>query len=107
MATDLYARLMHEQDDPVRSIANHQFFALLREYVRNPVITQEKIMSNYGLTGDDSLLNDMFSYIDGGSTQDIKIGRVKILEDIFLIHEHSETSAFYPTRETLRNRIGI
>lgn len=106
MASDFYARIMQTSDNN-DNIPNHQFFALLREYVRNPFISLENIYSHFSLSGSDALLNDLFSYIDGGYDELGKINRIKTLEDIFLIHENFNTSSFFPDRESLRNRIGI
>lgn len=106
MASDFYARIMQSSDNN-DNIPNHQFFALMREYVRNPSISLENIYSHFSFSGSDALLNDLFSYIDGGSNESDKLSRVKILEDIFVIHENYNTSSFFPDRESLRNRIGI
>lgn len=108
MAVDFYARMMHESDNK-DNLPNHQIFALFREYARNrgTKVTPEYLRAVLNVSGSDSLFTSILSYIDAGYNEYDKINRVSEIEDIFLLHENSITNFVYPTRESLRNRLGI
>lgn len=104
MAT-LYQRLMHDAEP---TIPNHAFFATLKEYARRK-IDDIAFIQTWDISGADSLLYQILSYVDNGfsDTIDDALARAQEVEDVFLIHEHNVSKALYPTQESIIIRLNM
>lgn len=105
----LYERLMKTvpTELPSPEIPQHQFFAALREVVRDDSpITEQGLIDMYQLREEDYYLHAFMSYIKTPSEESERIDRVQILEDIHVINERDDYS-FYKSKEDLLRRINL
>jgi hypothetical protein len=112
MAHDFYARIMHQTDDEVnyRNFPKHQLFAILNEMARD-IISIDRVKEKLKIDSGDDLFNSYVCYIMYPLSIPDRLDRVKILEDIHIIHEYNRDNLpirdLYPTKDSLRQRIGI
>lgn len=101
----LVERLMHEDPDPARNMAFHEFFAAITEQL-NGQLTAAQIQNYYGMTAPDLAdWNALAAKIPAANQTAARALFVEHLHSTFILAEAGALS--YDTPANVRARLGI
>jgi len=108
MAHDLWARLTQQTDDPFQNpnIGKHAFFSALREYARGQ-LSVAQIVSNYNIGTPDAGASSILNLIDNEIEEQNKLNKIREIEDLLIMHEGNDSNDLYPSKNAIKNRLGI